>query len=109
GPLAHLAHRIAPDWHPTLHPVADHARRLECVHVLGALLAIDTAQFRAVGGFDEAFFMYREETDLCVRVRERGGRVVHRGDLVATHVGGRAHPARGRTRRTSTRCAATTS
>jgi GT2 family glycosyltransferase len=88
GPFAHLARRIAPDWHPSLHPSADHTRDLDCVHVLGALMAIDAGALRAVGGFDEQFFLYREETDLCVRLRREGGRVLHAGGITATHLGG---------------------
>lgn len=88
GPFAHLARRVAPDWHPSLHPSADHDRDLDCVHVLGALMAIDAEAFRAVGGFDERLFLYREETDLCVRLRAAGGRVLHAGGITATHLGG---------------------
>jgi GT2 family glycosyltransferase len=88
GPFAHLARRLAPDWHPSLYPSADHDRDLDCVHVLGALMAIDAGALRAAGGFDERFFLYREETDLCVRLRESGGRVLHAGSVTATHLGG---------------------
>lgn len=88
GPFAHLAQKIAPHWHPSLYPPEDHDRQLECVHVLGALMAIDAEMFRAVGGFDESFFLYREETDLCIRIRAAGGRVVHAGTVVARHIGG---------------------
>ena len=88
GPVAHLARRIAPDWHPSLYPSVDHDRDLDCVHVLGALMAIDAGALRAAGGFDERFFLYREETDLCVRLRQAGGRVLHAGGITATHLGG---------------------
>ena len=92
GPFAHLAKRVAPDWHPSLYPSAEHGQQLDCVHVLGALMAIDARALRAAGGFDEQFFMYREETDLCVRLRTAGGRVVHVGSITATHVGGGSTP-----------------
>lgn len=40
--------------------------------VTGADLFISRAQFDAVGGFDEGFFMYFEDDDLCRRCLEKG-------------------------------------
>ncbi|MEY2423393.1 MAG: N-acetylglucosaminyl-diphospho-decaprenol L-rhamnosyltransferase [Acidimicrobiaceae bacterium] len=88
GPVAHVARRISHDWHPTYFASVSHSSLLECAHVLGALMAIDADALRAVGGFDESFFMYREETDLCRRLRARGGRIVHAGAVEAVHLGG---------------------
>jgi GT2 family glycosyltransferase len=87
-PLAALMVRLAPDWHPTLLPSSVHDRDLDVLHVAGALMAIDAVAFRAIGGFDEGFFLYREETDLCRRLRLQGGRIRHVGSVVAGHIGG---------------------
>ena len=35
-------------------------------------LAVDTAAFKAVGGFDEGYFMYVEDADLTQKMRTRG-------------------------------------
>jgi len=40
--------------------------------VTGAALIIRRRTFDAVGGFDESFFMYGEEIDLCYRARQCG-------------------------------------
>ena len=40
--------------------------------VMGAVLLLPMAQVRAVGGFDEEYFMNSEEVDLQRRLRERG-------------------------------------
>jgi N-acetylglucosaminyl-diphospho-decaprenol L-rhamnosyltransferase len=38
----------------------------------GAALAVRREAFEAVGGFDERFFLFSEETDLCKRVQDAG-------------------------------------
>jgi GT2 family glycosyltransferase len=53
------------------------------------LLARRTALL-AVGGFDEGFFLYEEDVDLCVRVRAAGWRVVHTPAAEVVHRAGRS-------------------
>jgi GT2 family glycosyltransferase len=43
--------------------------------VSGACLAIPRAEWVALGGFPEDYFMYHEDVDLSLRLRLRGGRV----------------------------------
>jgi N-acetylglucosaminyl-diphospho-decaprenol L-rhamnosyltransferase len=50
-----------------------------------------------LGGFDEAYFMYAEEIDLCWRAHHAGWGVGFAGSAVVTHVGGAStarHPYR---------------
>jgi GT2 family glycosyltransferase len=42
------------------------------------------------GPFDEGFFMYSEETDLCKRLKERGWRIVYVPDVVVIHYEGQS-------------------
>ena len=48
------------------------------------------AVFERLGGFDERFFMYYEDVDLCRRVRDAGLEVVYFADAEIRHVGGRS-------------------
>lgn len=47
----------------------------EVDHPLGAALMVRAAVLAQVGSFDERFFMYCEEVDLCRRIRAAGRRV----------------------------------
>ena len=100
-PFAAVMARIDPEWHATLLRTAEHDQPRDVHHVLGALMAIRASAFRAVGGFDERYFLYREETDLCARLREAGWRVRHQPCVSAVHIGGASSdsqwpvPARG--------------
>ena len=38
----------------------------------GSFSAVDTAAFKAVGGFDEGYFMYVEDADLTQKVLQKG-------------------------------------
>ncbi len=57
-------------------------------HPLGACLLVRREAFDAVGGFDEAFFMYAEEIDLCRRLQDAGWQSGHVAGAAAVHVGG---------------------
>ena len=50
----------------------DHLSTREVGSVIGACMMIKSENFRAIGGFDEAFFLYCEEVDLCYRVHKSG-------------------------------------
>ena len=53
--------------------------------VSGAALAIKKNIFEKIGGFDEKFFMYGEDMDLCRRVRETGFGVIYDPNLAILH------------------------
>lgn len=60
----------------------------------GAVMLVRAAAFRSIGGFDEDFFLYYEETDFCFRLREAGWRVVYADDVSVVHLGGESTQSR---------------
>ncbi|MEW5883353.1 MAG: glycosyltransferase family 2 protein [Armatimonadota bacterium] len=64
----------------------DHLEPRDVDWVSGAALCLRADVYHEVGGFDERFFMYLEDVDLCRRVHDAGHRVVYVPDAVITHV-----------------------
>ncbi|MCJ2013768.1 glycosyltransferase [Methylobacterium sp. J-076] len=63
----------------------------------GACFMVERDLFLALGGFDEAIFLFYEDDDLCRRVADTGRSLVHVHGAVARHGRGRSSaPARGR-------------
>ena len=50
---------------------------LEVESVVGAFMLIRRSAWLALGGLDERFFFFLEETDFCLQARRRGWKVVH--------------------------------
>jgi N-acetylglucosaminyl-diphospho-decaprenol L-rhamnosyltransferase len=76
------AGRRAADAHPSWRevPAGEFVR--------GAALLLRAAAVREVGAFDERFFMFSEETDLCRRMRKKGWSVALYRHARFVHVGG---------------------
>jgi len=53
--------------------------------VSGACMLVRRDAFDAVGGFDERYFLYWEDADLCRRLRARGHHVRYVPDATAVH------------------------
>jgi GT2 family glycosyltransferase len=60
---------------------------------IGSFLLARREAFDAVGGFDERFFLYSEEVDLCLRVGRAGWKVVHSPAVTIRHHGNSDRPA----------------
>lgn len=56
--------------------------------VSGSCFCVRTELFERLGGFDEAYFMFAEDMDLCFRARDRGAHVGTAPDAIVTHVEG---------------------
>ncbi len=60
---------------------------VEVDRVLGAAMMVPRRVFEQVGGFDERFFLYSEEEDLCLRIRCRGWKVFYFPAARVVHIG----------------------
>ncbi len=56
--------------------------------VPGAFSIIPRSVLEKVGYFDEKFFLYAEETDLCRRIQTAGYHILYWPDVVVVHLGG---------------------
>lgn len=73
--------RLFPDaWQAAFDEVRRKTESEEAVEVgwmVGACLLMRTDLFRSLGGFDERFFLFFEDIDLCRRVAARGKKVMY--------------------------------
>jgi N-acetylglucosaminyl-diphospho-decaprenol L-rhamnosyltransferase len=60
--------------------------------VSGACMLARREMLERIGGFDEGFFLYGEDMDLCARLRAAGGRVRHEPGATVRHEGGQSAP-----------------
>lgn len=58
--------------------------------VSGCFLMMPRDLFDNLNGFDETFFMYGEDLDLCFRIKESGRQVVYFGKANITHLKGQS-------------------
>ncbi len=54
----------------------------------GAAMVVRRDAFEAIGGFDENYFCFGEDVDLCFRLRLRGYAILQSPQAVVHHVGG---------------------
>ncbi len=62
---------------------------------MGAALLIRTSVLKKVGVFDERFFIWFEEVDLCRRIKESGQKINYLSSAQVTHSGGKSFVQQG--------------
>lgn len=58
--------------------------------VLGACMIARSDSIKSISGFDEDFFLYAEEIDLCLRVRKNGWKIGYVPEAAIIHWGGQS-------------------
>lgn len=87
-------HHVFPDaqW-PTEQVRKGYDRASAPEGLIGAALLLRRSAFEQVGGFDESFFLYCEDIDLCARLREQGYTLLYEPAATARHARGGSTPA----------------
>lgn len=63
----------------------NNSESIDCDWVLGACMFIPKVIFTDVGGFDEQFFLYFEDVDICKRIKMKGYRIVANRKMIIKH------------------------
>ena len=88
-------HRLVPRalWaDETIRREEDYAQAGVHEWVSGACILVRRELFQRLNGLDEGFFLYCEDTDLCLRIRQAGYDVRFEPSAVVVHEGGASAP-----------------
>jgi hypothetical protein len=67
---------------------------VSCCWVSGACFGIRKELFNKLGGFDDQFFLYSEDEDLCRRIRMHGKKILYAPEMQICHAVGGTHAKR---------------
>ncbi len=81
-----LLKRLFPKRYPSKYRPLTNPEPVEAL--IGAVVMIRRKAFEELGGFDEDYFFFLEETDLAVRMGKNGWKVVHEPRARAVHLQG---------------------
>ncbi len=90
---------LAPDGQPESPPALDYPGQRHLRHplpplpgqiawVIGASMIVRRSLFAELRGFDPSFFLYCEETELCLRIRKAGFQIGFFPEIIVKHIGG---------------------
>jgi len=83
---------VFPDFHLHKKPLPDHPIEVEATS--GAMMLVRREALDDVGGWDEGYFLHCEDLDLCMRLRQKGWKIVFAPDAGALHYQGICSKAR---------------
>ncbi len=87
-PLFSLFTRSGFLWHVSPDEADRYGQPTRVFSLKGACMLVRKSAFDALGGFDERFFAYLEETDLCWRLQLADWNVMYVPSAIVHHVGG---------------------
>ena len=63
----------------------------EVNHLKGFAMFLNLDDLKEIGFFDENFFIYLEEIDLCKRIKKKGKKIYLNKKIIIEHIGGSSH------------------
>jgi N-acetylglucosaminyl-diphospho-decaprenol L-rhamnosyltransferase len=72
-------------WSDWIWDADAYEREARCDWVMGSFMLLRRELLEAVGGFDEQFFLFSEEVDVCTRARRAGWEVAYLPQLTVMH------------------------
>jgi GT2 family glycosyltransferase/glycosyltransferase involved in cell wall biosynthesis len=90
--LSHLVFKFLPAKYRGrfIYEFSNHDTIREVDWMVGACLATRRKALEDVGGLDEDFFMFHEDTDWCYRFKKKGWKVIFNPEAVVIHFGNKS-------------------
>ena len=92
--LAPIMRRLG--WRSPPRRMASSPVTVEVDALPGTFILAEVPAWREIGGFDERFFMYSEDLDLCVRMGQSGRRPLYVPSATLRHIGGASSTSGGK-------------
>lgn len=93
SPIRRILQKTNPQLYPS--PRVDHKERVFCECISGSMVMISREDYDKLGGWDDRFWMYAEDADLCKRALAAGMTIAYEPSVTITHFHGgasRANP-----------------
>ena len=82
-------HRV-PFFKKLVYQKFDYTKTQEANHLMGAAILIRRETLIKLGGFDENFFLWFEDTDLLKRIKDKGYKIIYYPEAAVTHLVGQS-------------------
>lgn len=91
--LSGIGRALKGPWYPSRRDEAEKAPQI-VDYVDGACMLVRRDVYLQLGGLDEEYFMYSEEVDLCLRLKQHGWQVWYQPAAQVVHLGGASSASR---------------
>jgi len=90
--LSHILFKFLPKKYrgKIIYEYSDHATIQEVDWIVGACLTTRRKAIEEVGGLDEDFFMFHEDTDWCYRFKKKGWKIIFYPEAEVIHFGNKS-------------------